>query len=123
MTARGPADQEGMGRLLAILLMTQLCVGCFVFEELDTSADMLDNPTFAKPEKKAAKPTPSPSPSAKPSSGESVKQQLAGWWNEARSINSGEVDENMVACELGGKTQYMGKTDCLTRGGNAGAVR
>ena len=112
-----------MGRVLAILIVCQLCLGCFVFEELDSGMEMMDKPTFAKKEKKsdpkpAARSTGSPS-----SSGPSVQQRVASWWNEARSLNSGEVDDNMVACELSGKTQFMGKTDCLARGGKAGKVR
>ena len=112
-----------MGRVLAILLACQLCLGCFVFEELDSGMEMMDKPTFAKKEKKAAPKTAARPSGGSSSSGPNVQQRVASWWNEARSVNSGEVDENMVACEIGGKTQFMGKTDCLARGGRADAVR
>ena len=112
-----------MRRVFAILFACQLSLGCFVFEELDASKDLLDNPTFEKTEKKKA-PQPGPAKSAGGGKkGPSAQERLAGWWKEARSLNTGEVDESMVSCELGGSTQFMSRSDCLARGSEAGAVR
>ena len=113
-------------RLLVTILVSGLSLGCFVLDELDAGLEMMDNPHFGNaPAKKEVEPQPdrtrpeqeSPSPSA-------VAARLAKWWKEeARTLGSEEVDEDLVRCTLAGATQFMRRSNCLARGGNAESAR
>jgi hypothetical protein len=102
-------------RLLALAFTTILGLGCFVLDELDHSRDLLDNPSFSNQQKKPEAPAP---PQEVPQEKAQADRPSEGdWWKKTRTLTSGEVSSEFVKCELGGKTQFMRRPDCLARGG------
>lgn len=83
------------------LLLVPLC-GCFVFDELDKSEQMIGKQPEAVPQPAGAAPG-----EAKP----------PNWWEKASTLAPGEGDASIVGCRLGGQLQFMREADCLTRGG------
>ena len=89
------------------ILALSTTVGCSdVMNELDAANAMVGNEK-PKPETKAAAEAP---------------EKKGIDWSVSRSINTGEVDESIVSCRLGGSTQFMRRDDCRTRGGTPGRV-
>jgi hypothetical protein len=39
------------------------------------------------------------------------------WWQTARTLGSEPSNEGIVACEIGGRSEFMQREDCLARGG------
>jgi hypothetical protein len=102
-------------RLVALALTTILGLGCFVLDELDAAAELMDKPSFSnKQQKKSDAPEP---PRAAPEKGHAEGPSVGDWWKKARSVTSGEVSDEFVKCELGGATQFMRRPNCLARGG------
>jgi hypothetical protein len=112
-------------RILVAALALGLATGCFVFDELDGAKDMMDHPSFPARGPVAEKddpPAPPPAAAAKPAAPSAPAKVLAdmqAWWKEARTLSSEAVDEDLVRCELGGRSQFMRHDDCLARGGRA----
>ena len=108
--ADGPADPEGMriATLLFSTLLLAFAVGCGeVLAELDTANEMVGN--GKKEEKKTAS-----APEEQPRKGID--------WTTSKSINAAEIDDSIVSCRIGGSTQFMRRTDCVTRGGSPAGV-
>ena len=104
--------------LASLVLLVGLGSGCFVFEEMDAARKLQTAPG----KKAKAEPEAKPNGTATGKK-QSAKAQLEQWWESARSINTGEVDESMVSCTLRGATQFMRRDECLARGGSASAPR
>jgi hypothetical protein len=105
-------------RVMILVLITSLGLGCFVFEELDASKALLDKPGFAVEGEKKQKASPSPEPRAEVGKRESKDHKpLGDWWKKARSVTSREAKSELVRCDLRGATQFMRRPDCLARGG------
>jgi hypothetical protein len=108
-------------QVLALALVTVLGLGCFVFDELDAAENLLDSPSFSnektKQPGKPRQPDPPPQPEAAPEKRLADRPSVGEWWKKTRSLSSGEVSDEFVKCELGGKTQFMRRPDCLARGG------
>ena len=102
-------------RLVALALTTSLLLGCFVLDELDAAENLMEKPGFSSEQKK--KPGPPEQPQAVRDTGNADRVPVSDWWKKARSLTSGEVDDGIVRCELGGATQFMRRPDCLARGG------
>ena len=109
-------------QVLALALVAVLGLGCFVFDELDAAEDLMERPSFSNEKtKQPAKPrepdTPPQQPEAAPEKRLVDRLSEGEWWKKTRSLTSGEVSDEFVKCELGGKTQFMRRPDCLARGG------
>ena len=108
-------------RILALALVTVLGLGCFVFEELDAAEDLMERPSFSNEKtKEPAKPRQPDTPQqaeAAPEKSFTDRLSEGEWWKKTRSLTSGEVSDEFVKCDLGGKTQFMRRPDCLARGG------
>ena len=106
MRTRWPPHLGGM--LLALALLAS--PGCFVSEELDRGAQLMDQHS-AQPEDVAA-------PPSTPVAMDRVKDALAsaeGWW---QSVTDPEPDSNpIVDCRLNGGQAFLVESDCLARGG------
>jgi hypothetical protein len=105
-------------RVTILALILSLGLGCFVFDELDSSKELLDKPSFGveTQKKQQAPASPEPRVNAENSEGKDSKP-LADWWKKSRSVTSSEAKSDLVRCGLGGTTQFMRRPDCLARGG------
>jgi hypothetical protein len=39
------------------------------------------------------------------------------WWQTARTLGSEQKNEDIIACQVGGRTEFMMRDNCLARGG------
>lgn len=107
-----------MARLIAMaFLALVLGSGCFVFEELDAAHDTLDSITHDDPSE-TPEPGFAPTPDSEPLPG---TQELAKWWQKAKSMIPGERDPSIVRCETRDGVQFMRAKDCEMRGGRTGS--
>lgn len=88
---------------LALVLLT-LAGGCFL-DEIDKAGEWQKS----KPEAEAASATATPQESAKPKT---------NWWASATSLGSEAPKADIVHCSVGNSSQFMGREDCLARGGS-----
>jgi len=98
----------GMIRRIALLVLCMCMTGCFVFDELDAGEKIME-------QNAAAKPAPAPAQPA------AAHQTGSGWWANAKSLRDAPADSGndpAVACEIGGSTRFMHKSDCLSQGGH-----
>jgi hypothetical protein len=92
-------------------------LGCWVLDEVDSSAELMKK---SGPQAADAKRT----PGAPDGSGDGSEGSGPSWWEGASSIDPGELDEEIVRCDLGrARTEFMPRPDCLTRGGVPAAPR
>lgn len=109
-------------RSLLVGLMLVATSGCFVFDEMDKSSDMIKGPSAkeapsAGGAKVAATPgTAKPGDAAK-AAGAPAAPSAKSWWQTARSLGSEESDAGITRCELKGRAEFMQRDDCLSRGG------
>jgi len=108
--------------LAAVLTAAVLpLTGCFVLDELDAGAEIMDahSPKRNKKAKEAA--------TASSEKGEEEKPAGQAWWSQARSLNRPAEDAAsddpaaVVSCRLGGATRFMRRGDCLSQGGRPAA--
>jgi len=107
-------------RTIAAALIASLCLGCFITDELDKSMDLMEHPRFGDaPAKEEPAPAARTSKRSLPKVDPSAAAAKAkSWWQEkARTLGSEEIDESLVRCELRGKSQFMRREECRSRGG------
>ncbi len=82
-----------------------LAMGCFM--------DEIDKASSWRAEKK-----PDPAPAATPQTpARSQGAPKTNWWATAKSLGSEESTADIVGCKVGNSTHFMGREDCLARGG------
>lgn len=89
--------------------------GCFL-DEIDKSMELYPgNAAAAKAKEqekqKAKQAAAAPAPNAGASAGG------PSWWEKARTIGPELSDATITTCSLGGRTEFMRRDDCLSRGG------
>jgi hypothetical protein len=101
--------------LLVWLLVGGLASGCFVLEELDEAKKLSSKGTVAK----RAPAQEEPPAEARRAQGPGVLDRLEAWWTRVRTPAPPppHPDDLPVLCQLGGKTLFTHKRDCLARGG------
>jgi hypothetical protein len=125
----GRPIQEGMKRLLATVLVAGLCLGCPILDELDKgSADMDKFSPGARAlterkAKEAAEKEAKKAPSKAGSVTAQARDAASKWWSNARSLAPDETDPEVIRCVIDGKDQYMGRPDCLMRGGSVAKAK
>ena len=77
--------------------------GCFL-DEIDKAGE------WQKPKKTAAEPVEAPSQPA--------AATRPNWWATAKSLGSEAPSAEIVRCDVGDSTHFMGRDDCLARGGS-----
>ena len=106
-------------------LLALAATGCFVADEMDKAAK-LDNSYSAPGAKVVAKTAGAADPAAgKPKAAAPAATADAkpaaprgdAWWRTASSVTSEESDGSIAKCNVGGKTEFMQREDCLARGG------
>jgi hypothetical protein len=111
-------------RALAAALTVALALGCSFVEELDKSSAEMDKYSpgaralTEKRAKEAEEKKAKSGASKTASTAAQVKQAASEWWGNARSLAPDETDESVVRCILQGGEQFMGRQDCLMRGGS-----
>jgi hypothetical protein len=112
-----------MRRILALaclLLLSLPLGGCWVIDELDSGKKLMDDHS-AKPKKGQAEEEATAAKAAK--SGKSGRRLDAYFTAEeqagtVKSFAPGQVSEGIVACKVGGATQFMKREECAARGGS-----
>ncbi len=111
-----------MRRLVLLLSLLLLAPGCFVLDELDAGAEIMDQHS---PKSKAEREQPT-APARRASAadeGEGLLEGVQGWIAKKKkpaaraSRSTVDPDDVPVRCQSGGRTQYMRKSDCQLRGG------
>lgn len=111
-----------MKRILLIALLASLCQGCFVFDELDKSEQIVDHYSPAA-RKKAAQQEEAREASRSAHAGtkqeEGILEGLKKWWAKKREPAPARRDPKdvVVRCQIGGSTNFTRKSDCVLRGG------
>jgi hypothetical protein len=102
-------------RLVLVLLLSALCAGCFVFDEIDAGMEIMEAHTPADKKKPAAAAKAEADGEKPPTYNESVQ----GWFENAKTLAPRKEggDNPMVQCKLGGSTRFTKRTDCRTQGG------
>ena len=102
-------------RLALVLLLSTLCSGCFVFDEIDAGMEIMEAHTPADKKKSAAAAKAGDEPEKPPTYAESVQ----GWFQNAKTLGPRKQggDNPMVQCKLGGSTRFTRRTDCQSQGG------
>jgi hypothetical protein len=110
-------------RLLWIAGLLALSIslsGCWVIEEIDRGSKWIDDHSekAAKDKAAAEEDADAPKQAAKPGALDDYfkGQDKAG---STKTFTPGQVSEGIVACELGGSTQFMTRDACAARGGRS----
>ena len=123
-----------MFRLAAILVSSLWISGCFVVEEMRKGDALIEQhsvgwrekkKSMQKAEEEVAKAEAETQSHRARSTGPGVPDKLAGWWHE--TVNEEPVktnrDDKLVSCEVGGKVQFIRKSDCQVRRGRAAELK
>jgi hypothetical protein len=97
--------------ILIVLLSTSL--GCPIMDELNKANDKMDEIVKTKPKKDEDR-------EADASTKLGPLERSKQWWKSARSLDSDKVSPSIVTCRVGGRSQFMSRDECLSRGGNPG---
>ncbi len=111
-----------MQRILAVIVAAWACQGCFVFDELDTGMEIMDQHS---PKRRDT--APAPTGSAQTSRAARGKEEpglltrLEKWWEERSRPKPPQRDPSdvIVRCQIAGAVHFTRKSDCRIRGGTA----
>jgi hypothetical protein len=121
-------------RIAAILLSSLWISGCFVAEEIRQGDALIEQHSVGWREKKkgmqqaeeeSAKAEAETQSHRARSAGPGVKDKLSDWWRETVDEEPVKVnrDDKLVSCEIGGKLQFIRKSDCQVRRGRAAELK
>lgn len=105
-----------MFSVLASLALT----GCFVFDELDSGMEIMDEHSAAAKKTKVAKTEPTAADTGSEESQLSKwKAQVGEWWRNVLEEEPVGPDPNdiIVRCQTPGRVNFTRKSDCELRGG------
>jgi hypothetical protein len=109
-----------MRRAFSLTLIVWLCSGCFVLDEIDKGAAIMDQHASQERREAEAK------EKAEDDDGGSLLANLqgqvaglGGWLQKATEKAPAERDpsDTVTRCQLAGRTKYLRKSDCRVRGG------
>ena len=123
-----------MFRLAAILLSALWISGCFVAEEIRQGDALIEQHSVGWREKKksmqqaeeeSAKTEAESQSRQALRNGPGVQDKLSDWWHETVDEEPVKVnrDDKLVSCEIGGKLQFIRKSDCQVRRGRAAELK
>jgi hypothetical protein len=108
-----------MHRLAIAIAAVFLLSGCFVLDELEKGEAIIDahSPNRKKRMKEEEEALAKTEAEKQPS----ASQQMAKWWDNARSIGPRPDDkpdaDPMVSCTIAGGVRFTRRSDCLAGGG------
>ena len=100
-------------RVLGVALLSACLSGCWVLDELDAGSKKMDMLSSKPSADEAAEEEPLP---AAPGRRQRIGDYFANQKN-ARTLTPGQVSSEIVSCKLGGGTQFMKQSECVSRGG------
>ncbi len=123
-----------MFRLAAILLSSLWLSGCFIAEEIRKGDALIEQHSVGwrkkkertqQAEKEVAKAETETRSRRARNAGPGVKDKLSDWWHETVDEEPVRVnrDDKLVSCEIGGKVQFIRKSDCQVRRGRAAELK
>jgi hypothetical protein len=99
-------------RVLAAIVASLLCFGCFALDEIDAGQKEMDRyGNKGKPSGDA--------PAAGKAETATPEERAKQWWNSARTFSPREDDakSDVVQCKVAGKLRFMSQADCQNSGG------
>lgn len=110
--------------LALTLVLSAPLYGCWVIDELDSGKQILDEHSAKGSEEKAAEKGKAGAAATAAGGKDAVDTYFR---NEAedgttKTFTPGSMSEGIVACKLGGSTQFMTRENCAARGGQAGGA-
>jgi hypothetical protein len=117
-----------VSRLTAILLSSLWLSGCFIAEEIRQGDALIEQHSVGwrekkkgkqKAEEEATKAEAETQSQRARNAGPGVKSKLSDWWQETVEEEPVKTDPNdkVVSCTIGGKVQFLRKSDCQLRRG------
>jgi hypothetical protein len=108
-------------RLIALMLPLVFAPGCFVFDEIDSGMKEME---ARAPKDKQKKEGEQQKAGGKEAEKPTYAKATQAWWGAAKSLSTAEGDgdaagEPIVNCRLSGRSQFMKRSDCVARGGEA----
>ncbi|HEU4428198.1 MAG TPA: hypothetical protein VFT98_05560 [Myxococcota bacterium] len=107
--------------LVFLVILSAPLAGCWVLDELDSGKKIMDAHSAKSPgEKEADAKKPGAAASA-PGGKDAVDTYFRGEEEDGttKTFAPGSMSEGIVACKLGGSTQFMTRENCAARGGQA----
>ncbi len=119
-----------MFRLAAILFSSLWISGCFIAEEIRKGDALIEQHSAGWREKKkgvqnieeaSAKAEAETQSRQARNAGPGVKDKRSDWWHETVDEEPVKVnrDDKLVSCKIGGKLQFIRKSDCEVRRGRS----
>ncbi len=104
--------------VLALFVALSGTSGCMVMDELDNAAAKM-------PDKKQTKKTGKEDPSGESlgaagrlaAAKSALNARSQKWWQEAKTMTPGQVNEGIVQCRLPEGAKFMSRDDCIVQGG------
>ena len=123
-----------MFRLATILLSSLWISGCFVAEEIRQGDALIEQHSVGwrekqkgvqQDEEESAKAEAETQSRRARNAGPGVKDKLSDWWHETVDEEPVKTnpDDKLVSCEIGGKLQFIRKSDCQVRRGRAAELK
>lgn len=99
-------------KLLSLIAITLLCGGCFVFDEIEAGQEIME---AHSPGTKEAAVEDDGTP-------KSARDKLNSYYAKQRAkasapTKSEDASDKLGQCRIGGRTNFMRRSDCQTRGG------
>ena len=123
-----------MFRLAAILVSSLWISGCFIAEEIRQGDALIEQHSVGwrekqkgvqQAEEESAKAEAETQSRRARNAGPGVKNKLSDWWHETVDEEPVKTnpDDKLVSCEIGGKLQFIRKSDCQVRRGRAAELK
>jgi hypothetical protein len=107
--------------LACIVLLSAPLGGCWVIDELDSGKKLMDDHSAKKPEEKEVEAKKATAAAPAPGGKDAIDTYFRGEEEDGttKTFAPGGVSDGIVACKLGGSTQFMTRENCAARGGHA----
>ena len=101
-------------RRLAVILVSALCCGCFVLDEIDAGQKEMN-----RYDTKKSSETSDASPTAAKDKAPSPAERARQWWNSAHTFTprADDAKSDIVTCKVGAAIRFTTQSDCTSQGG------
>jgi hypothetical protein len=108
-----------MRALIAVLVASFLCSGCYVWDELGKGEEIMDQ-HFSNSGKNQHKTEAQQRAEQRKAEVPTPREKMAEWWEKAKTLGplaEQEGDDGIVYCDLGQESRFVRRSDCATLGG------